>query len=145
MTKEDLSRFVDAQADTYDTALAEIRAGQKRSHWMWFIFPQLRGLGHSTMAQHYGIASLDEARAYLAHPVLGPRYRTCVEAVDALGTNDPVAVFGTTDAMKLRSSLTLFEAAELSPMIDDVLKRFFNGKRDPATQQMLSASSNATD
>ena len=90
MTRDALSRFVDAQAATYDTALAEIRAGQKRSHWMWFVFPQLRGLGHSAMAQHYGIDSLDEARAYLAHPVLGPRYRTCVEAVDALGTNNPV-------------------------------------------------------
>lgn len=145
MTGGDLSRFVDAQADIYDTALAEIRLGQKRSHWMWFIFPQLRGLGHSAMARHYGIASLDEARAYLAHPVLGPRYRTCVEAVDALSTNDPVAVFGTTDAMKLRSSLTLFEAAEPSPMIDEVLHRFFNGERDAATQQMLSASNNATD
>ncbi|MGF7202916.1 uncharacterized protein (DUF1810 family) [Sphingobium olei] len=145
MMRDDLSRFVDAQSDSYDTALAEIRSGQKRSHWMWFIFPQLRGLGHSAMAQHYGIASLDEARAYFAHPVLGPRYRTCVEAVDALGTNDPVAVFGTTDAMKLRSSLTLFEAAEPSPMIDDVLNRFFNGKRDTATQQMLTLSAKTMD
>lgn len=145
MTGGNLSRFVDAQADTYDTALAEIRSGQKRSHWMWFIFPQLRGLGHSAMAQHYGIASLDEARAYLSHPVLGPRYRTCVEAVDALGTNDPVAVFGTTDAMKLRSSFTLFDEVEPSQLIDDVLHRFFNGRRDAATQQMLWASNNATD
>ena len=145
MTRDALSRFVDAQAETYDSALAEIRAGQKRSHWMWFVFPQLRGLGHSAMAQHYGIDSLDEARAYLAHPVLGPRYRTCVEAVDALGTNNPVAIFGTTDAMKLSSSLTLFEAAEPSPLIHNVLHRFFKGARDAATQQMLSASDNATD
>ena len=145
MTTDDLSRFVDAQADTYTAALAEIRSGQKRSHWMWFIFPQLRGLGYSEMAQYYGIASLDEACAYLAHPVLGPRYRICVEAVDALGTNDPVAVFGTTDAMKLRSSLTLFEAAAPSPLIDRILSRFFNADRDAATQQMLSAANNATD
>ena len=145
MTTDDLSRFVDAQADTYTAALAEIRSGQKRSHWMWFIFPQLRGLGSSAMAQHYGIASLDEARAYLAHPVLGPHYRICVEAVDSLGTNDPVAVFGTTDAMKLRSSLTLFEAAAPSPLIDKILSRFFNADRDAATQQMLSAANNATD
>ena len=145
MTTDDLSRFVDAQADTYTAALAEIRSGQKRSHWMWFIFPQLRGLGSSAMAQHYGIASLDEARAYLAHPVLGPHYRICVEAVDSLGTNDPVAVFGTTDAMKLRSSLTLFEAAAPSPLIDRILSRFFNADRDAATQQMLSAANNATD
>lgn len=145
MTTDDLSRFVDAQADTYTAALAEIRSGQKRSHWMWFIFPQLRGLGSSAMAQHYGIASLDEARAYLAHPVLGPHYRICVEAVDSLGTNDPVAVFGTTDAMKLRSSLILFEAAAPSPLIDKILSRFFNADRDAATQQMLSAANNATD
>ncbi|WP_372530283.1 DUF1810 domain-containing protein [Sphingobium abikonense] len=144
MTRDALSRFVDAQADSYDTALAEIRAGQKRSHWMWFIFPQLRGLGHSAMAQHYGIASLDEARAYLAHPVLGARYLACVEAVDALGMNDPVAAFGTIDAMKLRSSLTLFETARPSPLIDKVLRRFFRGIRDAATQQILSASAKAT-
>ena len=140
-----LVRFERAQQRVYDQVSDELRRGKKHGHWMWFIFPQLRGLGSSAMAQHYGIASLDEARAYLAHPVLGPHYRICVEAVDSLGTNDPVAVFGTTDAMKLRSSLTLFEAAAPSPLIDKILSRFFNADRDAATQQMLSAANNATD
>lgn len=105
----------------------------------------LRGLSHSAMAQHYGIASLDQARAYLAHPVLGPRYRTCIEAIGSLGTNDPVVVFKTTDAMKLRSSLTLFEEVEPSPLIEKVLHRFFKGSRDAATQQILSSSAKVTD
>jgi uncharacterized protein (DUF1810 family) len=100
-----LARFVDAQANSYATALSEICAGAKRSHWMWFIFPQLRGLGLSPTAHHYGIASIEEARAYLDHPTLGPRYRECVETVQQLGTSNPAAVFGTIDAMKLRSSL----------------------------------------
>lgn len=145
MSAHDLGRFVDAQASVFDTALAEIRAGHKRSHWMWFIFPQLRGLGHSALARHYGIASLNEAQAYLAHPLLGSRYRTCVEAVAALKARDPVAIFGPTDAMKLRSSLTLFEAAEASPVIDQVLQCFFAGERDHATQRMLAAFTKATD
>lgn len=145
MSAHDFDRFVDAQAGVFDTALAEIRAGHKRSHWMWFIFPQLRGLGHSAMARHYGIASLDKAQAYLAHPLLGSRYRTCVEAVAALKARDPVAIFGPTDAMKLRSSLTLFEAAKASPVIDQVLQCLFAGARDHATQRMLAASTKATD
>ncbi|WP_176592131.1 DUF1810 domain-containing protein [Sphingobium sp. EM0848] len=139
MTANDaLARFVEAQAHVYDTALSEIRAGSKRSHWMWFIFPQLRGLGQSPTAHHYGIASIEEARAYLAHIVLGPRYRTCVEALEGLSTNDPVAVFGSVDAMKLRSSLTLFEAAEPSPLLAQALDRWFDGTRDPATLRMLA-------
>jgi uncharacterized protein (DUF1810 family) len=145
VSAHDLGRFVDAQTGVFDTALAEIRAGHKRSHWMWFIFPQLRGLGYSAMAQHYGIASLDEAQAYLAHPLLGSRYRTCVEAVAVLKARDPVAIFGPTDAMKLRSSLTLFEAVEASPVIDQLLQCLFAGARDPATQRMLAASIKATD
>lgn len=144
MSAHDLSRFVDAQANVFDTALGEIRAGHKRSHWMWFIFPQLRGLGYSAMAEHYGIASLDEAQAYFAHPLLGSRYRVCVEAVAVLEASDPVVVFGATDAMKLRSSLTLFEAAEASPVIDAVLQRFFAGERGNATQQMLATSHKTT-
>lgn len=145
MSAHGLDRFVDAQAGVFDTALAEIHAGNKRSHWMWFIFPQLRGLGYSAMAQHYGIASLDEAQAYLAHPLLGRRYRTCVEAVAVLKARDPDDIFGPTDAMKLRSSLTLFEAAEASPVIDQVMQSFFAGERDQATQRMLAASTRATD
>ncbi|PNQ04009.1 DUF1810 domain-containing protein [Sphingobium sp. SA916] len=136
-TDATIARFVDAQTNSYATALSEIRAGAKRSHWMWFIFPQLRGLGLSPTAHYYGIASLEEARAYLNHPILGPRYRECVEALQQLGTSDPVAVFRTVDAMKLRSSLTLFEAAAPSPLFAAALDRWFSGERDPATRQIL--------
>ncbi|EZP70704.1 hypothetical protein BV96_03001 [Sphingomonas paucimobilis] len=132
-----LARFIEAQANVYETALAEIRAGAKRSHWMWFVFPQLRGLGHSPTAHYYGIASLAEARAYLAHPVLGPRYLECVKALQALGGSDPVSIFGSIDAMKLRSSLTLFEAAGGSPLLDDALERWFDGDRDASTLHRL--------
>ncbi|WP_323810160.1 DUF1810 domain-containing protein [Sphingobium baderi] len=132
-----LARFIEAQANVYEMALAEIRAGAKRSHWMWFVFPQLRGLGHSPTAHYYGIASLAEARAYLAHPVLGPRYLECVKALQALGGSDPVSIFGSVDAMKLRSSLTLFEAAGGSPLLDDALERWFDGDRDESTLHRL--------
>lgn len=133
-----LSRFVEAQAKIYDTALAEIRAGAKRSHWMWFIFPQLRGLGQSPTAHYYGIASLSEARAYLDHSVLGARYLECVKALQGLAGNDPIAVFGSVDAMKLRSSLTLFETARTSPLLDDALERWFDGERDASTLHLLA-------
>ena len=129
----DLSRFVDAQRDTYDRALAEIRAGRKTSHWMWFVFPQLAGLGRSSTAQHYAIRDVEEAREYLAHPVLGPRLREAAEAVQA----DPVRVFGELDAMKLRSSLTLF--AQLDPYFQTVLDRWF-GASDDATLRLLQGS-----
>ncbi len=134
-----LARFVEAQANSYASALAEIRAGAKRSHWMWFIFPQLRGLGQSPTAHYYGIASIDETRAYLDHDLLGSRYRECVEALQQLGTSDPVAVFGSIDAMKLRSSLTLFEVAAPDPLFASALDRWFGGVRDPATQHMLAS------
>jgi uncharacterized protein (DUF1810 family) len=132
-----LERFVEAQAPVYATALAEIRRGAKRSHWMWFIFPQLAGLGRSETARFFGIESLAEARAYLAHPVLGQRYMECVEALQDLGTCDPDAVFGEVDAMKLRSSLTLFEAAKPTPMFAAALDRWFEGDRDPKTIALL--------
>ena len=136
-TDATLARFVEAQAKIYGTALAEIRAGAKRSHWMWFIFPQLRGLGQSPTAHYYGIASLAEARAYLDHGLLGPRYLECVTALQALGNHDPVGVFGSVDAMKLRSSLTLFERAGPQQLFAEALDRWFDGARDPATLQML--------
>lgn len=107
----DLDRFGTAQAGSYETALAEIRRGAKRSHWMWYIFPQIAGLGRSEMAQRYAIQSLDEARAYLAHPVLGARLRECVAALQDLIGTTAEAVFGAVDAMKLKSSLTLFAEA----------------------------------
>ncbi|MFC4594296.1 DUF1810 domain-containing protein [Sphingobium tyrosinilyticum] len=137
ITDATLARFVEAQAHVYDTALAEIRTGAKRSHWMWFIFPQLRGLGQSPTANYYGIASLAEARAYLDHALLGPRYLECVTALQALASQDPISVFGLIDARKLRSSLTLFACADPQPLFADALDRWFDGERDPATLQML--------
>lgn len=132
-----LNRFVEAQDQNYPRALEEIRRGAKRSHWMWFIFPQLNGLGRSAMAQRYGIASLDEAKAYLDHPVLGSRYIQCVTALQDLRGNDPVAVFGAVDATKLRSSLTLFEAAGGNPLFAAALDRWFAGVRDERTVKGL--------
>lgn len=133
----DLDRFVEAQRDSFDGALAEIAAGAKRSHWMWFVFPQIAGLGHSAMARHYALSGLAEARAYLDHPVLGPRMARCLAALAALPHPDPVAVFGGVDAMKLRSSLTLFEAAGGGPAFSDTLDRWFDGVRDEATRARL--------
>lgn len=135
----DLDRFVDAQAQVWPRALDEIRRGAKRSHWMWYIFPQLAGLGRSAMAQRYAIAGLDEARAYLAHPILGARYFECVEALQDLTASDPVAVFGEVDAVKLRSSLTLFEAAGERPLFAAALIRWFAGVRDDKTLKRLGA------
>lgn len=137
MTDFDLDRFVDAQAQVWPRALDEIRRGAKRSHWMWYIFPQLTGLGRSAMALRYAIADVDEARAYLAHPLLGARYVECVEALQDLAASDPVAVFGEVDAMKLRSSLTLFEAAGERPLFAAALMRWFSGMRDDQTLQRL--------
>lgn len=133
----DLERFVAAQADSYDIALAEIKRGEKRSHWMWYIFPQIAGLGSSPMAQQYAIRSLDEARAYLDHPILGPRLRTCVEALQDLPPTNAVAVLGGIDAMKLRSSLTLFDVADGGTIFVAALHRWFGGQGDAATLQRL--------
>jgi len=135
-----LGRFLEAQEGVYERALAEIRSGAKRSHWMWFIFPQLAGLGHSAMAERYGIADLAEAEAYLAHPVLGARYIACVAALEDLGCRDPVRVFGAVDAMKLRSSLTLFEAAGRDPLFSAALDHWFGGERDAKTLALLDRS-----
>jgi uncharacterized protein (DUF1810 family) len=135
-----LQRFVDAQDDagTYDQALRELRAGRKRSHWMWFVFPQVRGLGSSPMAQYYAISGLPEARAYLAHPELGRRLVDCARALTELEASDPVAVFGPVDAQKLRSSMTLFAAAGPDqPVFRAVLDRFFDGVHDEATTSRL--------
>lgn len=135
----DLQRFVDAQADVFDQALGELRRGRKQSHWIWFVFPQVAGLGSSGMAQRYAIRSLDEARAYLRHPVLGPRLVRCVETLQYLvQTSDPVAVFGSVDAVKLRSSLTLFLRAGAPPVFDAALGRWFGGAADPATLRQLA-------
>jgi uncharacterized protein (DUF1810 family) len=136
----DLQRFVDAQdaGGTYRQALAELRAGSKRSHWMWFVFPQVAGLGRSATAQRYALAGVDEARDYLAHPVLGPRLRECARALTALEGSDPVAVLGGTDAQKLRSAMTLFAAAAPDePLFTAVLDQYFGGALDPGTTSRL--------
>ena len=133
-----LQRFIEAHELSYATALGEIRRGAKRSHWMWYVFPQLSGLGRSATAEFYGIRSLDEARAYLDHPLLGSRYIECVEALQDLNGSDPYAVFGDVDAMKLRSSLTLFEAVRPFPLFAAALDRWFDGERDPMTLRLLS-------
>lgn len=134
-----LDRFVEAQTLSYTTALAEIRRGAKRSHWMWYIFPQIAGLGRSSTARHFAIRSADEARAFLDHPVLGTRYRECVSALQDLPTSDPVAVFGEVDAMKLKSSLTLFEHVRPATLFAAAIDRWFGGERDTATLRLLEA------
>jgi uncharacterized protein (DUF1810 family) len=136
-----LERFVAAQdrAGTYDRAVAELRAGRKRSHWMWFVFPQIVGLGSSPMAQEFAIRSLAEARAYLAHPILGPRLAECARTLNAVPDDTSATeIFGPVDAMKLRSSMTLFAAAAPAEQaFADVLARYFDGKPDQATLQRL--------
>lgn len=133
----DLDRFLAAQAGTYDMALAEIGRGAKRSHWMWFIFPQIAGLGSSEMARRFAIRSLAEARAYLGHPLLGARLRECLAALQALPvTTTAERVFGGIDAMKLRSSLTLFVAAGGGPLFEAALARWY-GDPDEATLRHL--------
>jgi uncharacterized protein (DUF1810 family) len=132
-----LERFIDAQRSSYAAALAELRAGAKRGHWMWFVFPQLAGLGRSETARFYGIRSVGEARAYLDHPLLGARYRECVAALEPLASPDPVAVFGGVDAMKLRSSLTLFDAAQPEPLFAAALDRWFGAARDRLTLDLI--------
>jgi uncharacterized protein (DUF1810 family) len=132
-----LQRFVEAQEGVFETALAEIRAGQKQSHWMWFVFPQIAGLGRSPTAQYYAIRSMHEARAYLAHPLLGERLRAAVEAiVAAASSRTPTQTLGDIDAIKLRSSLTLFEAASGDPIFADALESLF-GSADEATLALL--------
>ena len=135
-----LQRFVDAQDRVYRVALAEILAGAKQSHWMWFIFPQLTGLGHSPTAKYYGIASLDEARAYLGHAKLGPRLRECAAALlPWADRRSAQQILGPIDAVKLRSSLTLFGHVEPKAIFATVLEQFFAGDRDDRTLALLNA------
>ena len=132
-----LQRFIDAQQPAYHTALTELQAGAKQSHWIWFIFPQLVGLGRSPTAQFYGIRSLQEARAYLANPILSARYREAVQALrDWSGRKTAAEILGDVDAMKLKSSLTLFENASGDPLFAETLQAFF-GEPDSATLQIL--------
>ena len=134
----DLERFVVAQEDTYARALAELRAGRKTSHWMWWVFPQVAGLGTSGTSQAYAIADLAEARAYLRHDVLGPRLLECCRALLDLEDVSAERVLGSVDAMKLRSSMTLFAHADPSePVFREVLERFYDGDEDERTVQLL--------
>jgi uncharacterized protein (DUF1810 family) len=138
---DDLERFLTEQNRDYETVLAELRRGHKTSHWIWFIFPQIAGLGRSAMSQHFAIGSLDEARAYLAHPVLGARLRECVGLLLAVEGRSADVIFGPLDAMKVRSSMTLFHrAAPDESAFRQVLDRFFAGIADPATDELLRLS-----
>jgi uncharacterized protein (DUF1810 family) len=138
-----LARFVAAQAPVLDAVRRELTNGRKTSHWMWFVFPQLAGLGHSAMARRYAIGSLAEARAYLDHPLLGPRLAELTALVDALPDPDPVRVFGQVDAQKLRSYLTLFDAARPHDLFARALEVLFAGETDGATLARLAADGSA--
>lgn len=134
----ELSRFVHAQVSDYERALAELRSGQKRTHWMWYIFPQLDGLAFSATAKRYAIKSLAEAQGYLAHPILGPRLRQCAEAVLGIEGRSATAIVGSPDDLKLRSCATLF--ACVSPpgsVFERLLDKYYRGERDPKTLQLL--------
>lgn len=135
----DLQRFVDAQQDHYEQALKELRSGRKHSHWMWFIFPQLQGLGRSAMAQRYAISGRDEAIAYLQHPLLGVRLRACTEAMLEHGTRSARQILGSPDDLKFHSSMTLFAQTATDPApFAEALQVFFNNEPDPASLERLN-------
>ena len=137
-TGKELDKFVSAQARDYETALAEIRSGRKRSHWMWYIFPQLQGLGFSPTAQYYGIRDLEQAMDYMAHPVLGPRLVEISMSLLGLESSNPSAVMGYPDDLKLCSCMTLFElAAPEEPVFGRVLEKYYGGRRDRMTLNLL--------
>ena len=138
MSDHDLARFVEAQEGDYETAISELRAGRKRSHWVWYVFPQLDGLGSSATARRYAIRSLDEARAYLAHPVLGPRLVTATRAALSSGESDPNRLFGSPDDLKFRSSMTLFAVADPEePVFREALDTFYGGDPDGRSLELL--------
>ena len=138
----ELDRFVRAQEGDYERALAEVRAGRKRTHWMWYIFPQLEGLGSSSMAKRYGIKSMEEARAYLEHPILGPRLVECMEAVLAVEGRTAHEIFGSPDDLKLQSCATLFACvAGKDSVFDRVVEKYYEGERDIRTLELLEESS----
>lgn len=139
----DLDRFVRAQAADYDRALSELRDGKKRSHWMWYIFPQIEGLGQSPMSQRYSIKSAAEARAYLDHPVLGPRLRECAAVVNNIVGRSALEIFGSPDDMKLRSCTTLFASVSDGGVFEQLLQKYFNGLPDEETLRRLGAKPEA--
>lgn len=137
----DLNRFVDAQAASFESAINELRRGRKATHWMWFVLPQMRGLGYSSMSRRYGIGSLEEARAYRAHPVLGPRLVACIDALEEHAGVDPANIFGPVDAVKFQSCLTLFAMSSvLGSVFHRALDAHFAGELDGATLALLSES-----
>lgn len=134
-----LQRFLDAQSDTYEQARAELAAGRKRGHWMWFVFPQIQGLGFSAMSQRYAISGLEEACAYLAHPILGSRLRECTGLVNAVDKRSLNEILGDPDDLKFHSSMTLFAEAGGGSIFAEALNRHFAGKRDQATLDLIKA------
>ncbi|MFH0302184.1 DUF1810 domain-containing protein [Bradyrhizobium sp. 31Argb] len=134
----DLARFVDAQAPVYRQVVAELSRGRKQSHWMWFIFPQLAGLGFSAMAQRFAIASRDEAIAYLKHEILGPRLLECTRLVNAVDGKTIREILGSPDDLKFRSSMTLFAAVSAVPEFPAALKKYYGGEADPRTLELLA-------
>ena len=138
----DLDRFVSAQEPVIGSVRDELRRGRKTSHWMWFVFPQIAGLGASSMSQRFAISSLDEARAYLAHPVLGPRLIECIDIVLAVEDRSAHAIFGSPDDMKFRSCLTLFAQASDHEAFGTALRKFFDGKADQATLALAGSRKN---
>ena len=137
-TSDDLRRFVDAQEGTYDAALAELRRGRKTGHWIWYVFPQISGLGTNEMSRYYAIRSIDEARRYLAHPLLGARLRECARTLLEVDARTAEEVLGPLDALKVRSSMTLFHRADPGERVfSDILERYYAGVPDPVTDRQL--------
>jgi uncharacterized protein (DUF1810 family) len=137
----ELQRFIDAQRPLYDRVLCELRGGQKRTHWMWFVFPQIEGLGHSAMAQKYAIASREEAAAYLRHPLLGGRLEECTALVNAIANKSAREIFGQPDDLKFRSSMTLFaQVAKGHSLFKEAVEKYFDGRFDEATLTRIEGS-----
>ncbi|WHI45006.1 DUF1810 domain-containing protein [Microbulbifer sp. VAAF005] len=133
-----LERFVTAQESSYESALSELHSGHKRSHWMWYIFPQISGLGHSATSEHFAIKNLDEARAYLEHPVLGPRLKECCKELLQLNNYSAYQIFGSPDDVKLKSSMTLFSIADpKDKLFEEVLEKYYEGQKDLRTFEIL--------
>jgi len=137
-TPSSLERFVEAQEPVIEEVMAELRAGRKESHWMWFVFPQIQGLGHSAMARRFALSSLAEVKAYLRHPILGPRLRQCTQLVNAVEGRSIEEIFGYPDYLKFRSSMTLFaHATDDDQVFSDALRKYFGGAEDPLTLQRI--------
>ena len=136
--KFNLTRFVSAQNAVYQTVIDELKAGRKRTHWMWYIFPQLKHLGRSTNAKFYGLSDADEVKAYLNHPILGQRLREVSETILSLPTDNAVEVFGGIDSRKLKSSMTLFDSVSPNDIFSKILEKYFQSRLDPLTQKLLA-------